>query len=380
MFYFNNAATSYPKPDIVNESVIKCLKQIPFHSARTGFERQEEDVIANCREKLSKLFNVPDPERIIFTSGSTESLNLSIRGIVKKNDHVITTAIEHNSVLRVVKTLERDGFIELTIVVCDETGYVNPQDIQKEIRSNTSVIVVNHCSNVTGRILDIKAISKIAREHGITIIVDVSQSAGSIPIDAANWDMDILAFTGHKSLLGLPGIGGMYIKKGVELKPLKVGGTGIRSDLLFQPEEFPLLFEAGTPNLPGIVSLDAGARYILETGIENIDKKKKYLISLLKNNLKDIPSIKIHGGDNGQFEPQILSININGQQPDEIGYVLENSFNIIVRSGLHCAPLIHKFLGTYPDGSVRISPSFFNTEKDVVYLSESIKKINRIMT
>ena len=270
MIYLNNAATSYPKPREVNAAISSYLNEMPFHASRVGFEMQQVNIVDSCRDKLATLFNVENPRQIVFTSGSTESLNLAILGLSFNECHVITTSIEHNSVLRPLKTLEREGVITLSIVACDEAGYVNPQKIAHAIQKNTKLIVVNHSSNVTGTVLDIKTISRIARSHGIVLLVDASQSAGCVPIDVQQWDIDMLAFTGHKSLYGIPGIGGLYIREGIVLNPLKVGGTGVRSDLLYQPEEMPLYYEAGTQNVPGIVSLDAGVAFILRTRIDRI--------------------------------------------------------------------------------------------------------------
>ena len=275
LLYLNNAATSYPKPKQVIEAVVCYLKSVPFHASRTGFEIQTEDVITSCRQKLCQLFNAPQPDRMIFTSGSTESLNLAIKGLELNGGHVITTTIEHNSVLRPLFKLEKEGKIRLTIVDCDARGHVDPQKINQAIHPNTKAVVINHSSNVTGTITDIQAISDIAHAHGAVILVDASQSAGCTPIDIKGWDIDLLAFTGHKSLFGLPGIGGLYIKENIKLRPLKVGGTGVRSDLTEQPPESPIYYEAGTLNLPGILALNQGVDFILNTGLKKMEQHKK---------------------------------------------------------------------------------------------------------
>ena len=377
MIYLNNAATSFPKPTTVTEAVTKYLKTTPFHSARVGFELQSKDPIRSCRKKLATLFKVENPEDIIFTSGSTESLNLAILGLNLFGGHVITTAIEHNSVLRPLKTLEREGKIALSIVDCDSTGYVPPNSIAENIRDNTKAIVVNHCSNVTGETIDLKTISAIAHSKNICFIVDASQSAGCIPINVTEDDIDMLAFTGHKSLYGMPGIGGLYIKKGIILNPLKVGGTGIRSELLYQPEDRPIYYEAGTQNLPGIVSLEAGVDFILEEGIDHLRDRKCEITRAMLEEIKKIPDVIIYGRD--EHKSPIFSFNIKGLDPSEVGYVFEESFGIIIRSGLHCAPLIHRALGSYPKGSIRVSPSCFNTFQDAEYFVEAVKKIKVLL-
>ncbi len=377
MIYLNNAATSYPKPPEVIEAVNSCLASIPFHSSRTGFEIQSEDLVYSCRERLASLFNIQDPNNIIFTSGSTESINMALYGLNLEGCHVVTTAMEHNSVLRPLKTMEKEKKITLSIAPCDKNGYVKPDTIAGEIRRNTKVIIVNHCSNVTGEILDLNAISQIAHARDIVFIVDASQSAGSVPVDIVESGADIAAFTGHKSLYGIPGIGALYIKEDLNLKPLKVGGTGVRSDLLLQPEVRPIYYEAGTQNLPGIASLDAGVRFILKTGIEKIRERKSLLIEKIISEFEKNNNIIIYGRKDTDNRAAILCFNIRGMSPDDIGYVLENSFGIIIRSGLHCAPLIHKALGSYPEGSIRVSPSFFTPTEDIESLVNAVKEISK---
>ena len=376
MVYFNNAASSFPKPQQVIDAVNTFNNNPPIHAARVGFEREPEDVIYNCRANLAKLFNVEDPERIVFTSGSTEALNLAIFGLELKDAHVITTAIEHNSVIRPLKHLERDGTIELTFVDCDETSYVSPEAIANAFRPNTKAVVINHSSNVTGATLDLQAITKLAHDKGAVIIVDASQSAGNIPIDITGWDIDLLAFTGHKSLFGMQGIGGLYIKPGIDLKPLKVGGTGVKSEVLFQPEGMPLYYEAGTQNMPGIVSLNAGVEFILEKGLDHIHETKAAMVKRMINMLKDNPFIKIYTvGDHNSYAN--FCFNIEGMVPEEVGYALDSCYDIIVRTGLHCAPLLLKPVGVYPWGTVRASPSYFSTITEIdsfIYAIEDIIK------
>ncbi len=377
MIYLNNAATSYPKPLGVIEAVTNCIKSIPFHSSRTGLEQNEEDIVGTCRKNLAKLFHIQNPQRIFFSSGSTESLNLALLGLDNKDKHIVTTAIEHNSVYRPLKTLEKDGVISLTIIDCDETGYVEAGKIREAVRENTCAVVVNHCSNVTGTVLNLYEIAEAAHTvRDCTFIVDASQSAGAVPVNVEKDNIDILVFTGHKSIFGLPGIGGIYIKQNIKVKPLKTGGTGVRSDLLYQPEEPPLYYEAGTQNIPGIVSLNAGLTFIEETGFDQIKKKKSLLMREIYDGINSIPGTTIYSGQKNSAS--VLSFNMSGILPDDIGYMLEHSFGIIVRSGLHCAPLIHKSLGSHPHGSVRVSPSYFNSNDDIRKLIEAIEQIRHI--
>jgi cysteine desulfurase family protein len=379
MIYLNNGATSYPKPQEIINSVVNYMNSLPLNPYRSGFNGKDDHVITSCRKKLCSLFNVKEPENIIFTSGGTESLNLAIMGLNLRNSHVITTVIEHNSVLRPLKHLEKEGFITLSPVNCNRDGSIDPSHIEKEIRENTRVIIVNHCSNVTGEILDLKSISEIAHKKDIIFIVDASQSAGHIPVDVTAWNIDILAFTGHKALYGLPGTGGLYIKNSIRLRPLKFGGTGIKSELLYQPEELPLYYESGTQNLPGIVSLNAGLDFIFKTGINEIKKKEEALMENLVSELEKIPQVIIYGNSNRINRGPILSFNIKNMEPEDTGYILEKSFGIIVRAGLHCAPLIHKALGSYPRGSIRVSPSYFTDFHDIDYFIHTIKEIVKVM-
>lgn len=377
MIYLNNAATSYPKPKEVQDAVMASFSGPLVHASRTGLEREDDDIVYLCRARLADLFNIEDPLHIVFTSGSTEALNLAIKGLPLAGGNVVITAIEHNSVIRPLKTLEKEGKITITVVECDRTGYVEPQQIAEAIRDDTRAVVVNHCSNVTGAVLDIKEIAKIAHSAGAYFIVDASQSAGTVPIDCKNWDIDLLAFTGHKSLFGMQGIGGLYIKEGIELKPLKVGGTGILSELLLQPEGFPIHYEAGTPNTPGIISLYAGVQFVLQTGLDKIIEHKKKLYQILFDELENHPDIEIYSPKEHTSYSNFC-FNIKGMVPEEVGYVLEVSFDIWVRTGLHCAPLILPYLGVEPWGTVRASHSYFTTEEEIYKFVNSVKKITEI--
>ncbi|MFH1552974.1 MAG: aminotransferase class V-fold PLP-dependent enzyme, partial [Candidatus Omnitrophota bacterium] len=375
MIYLNNAATSFPKPEETIEAVTTYLGSAPFHCLRSGYIGQEEDVIVSSRGKLAALFNAASPDNIVFTSGGTESLNLVIRGLDLSGGHVITTAIEHNSVLRPLKRLEKERSIELSIVGCDRDGHVEAQDVAESIRKNTKALIINHCSNVTGRLIDLNAMREVCSSGKILFIVDASQSAGCVPIDVEKGKIDILIFTGHKSLYGIPGIGGLYIKEGISLAPLKVGGTGIKSEDEYQPDQMPLRYEAGTPNVPGIVSLGAGVDFILKTGIERImERKRRHVIKMIEE-LGAIPGIELYGGSDLAGRVPIFCFNIPPASPVEVGELLESSFGVITRSGLHCAPLIHKALGTYPEGAVRVSPSYFTTDEEVAKFIYAVKQI-----
>ncbi len=378
MIYLNNAATSFPKPESVIEAVNRYNRGLPFHSLRSGTLTHQTDFVLALRENLRRLFNADSPDQIILTSGATHSLNLIIRGLLLENDHVVTTWTEHNSVLRLLKTLEHQKLIRLTLVECDEYGRVDPENIRANLSEKTKAVIVNHCSNVTGTVQDLSQIGSLLLSHNAFFIVDGSQSAGSLDIDVKDTFIDALAFTGHKALFGMQGTGGLYISDTIVPDPLIIGGTGVRSDYLFQPPGKPMYYEAGTPNMPGIVSLNAGLSFVLKEGIPVIQAKKKELKDIVLEALLNTKSVKVYGGNQKQDfanNVEVISFNINGFSPEDTGYILENSFGIICRSGLHCAPLIHKSVGSYPEGSIRISFSYFNEKKDAEDLITAVHKI-----
>jgi len=372
MIYFNNNATSYPKPDCVISAVRNNLAEIPVNTYRSGFKARS--VVDMCRGKVADLFNVDNLNNIIFTSGSTEALNLAIFGL-ENPKHIITTDIEHNSVLRPLKILERDIGLAITIVGCDDEGFINPAEIEENIIDQTSAIIVNHCSNVTGTIQDIDTISKIARKHQVPFILDAAQSAGAVDIDLQKTPVDLLAFTGHKSLFASTGIGGLVINSDIYLKPLKVGGTGIRSDYLYQPETMPVYYEAGTHNTVGLAALAAGIDYISEKGIESIHKAKSEIFHIVMNGLKHIPGIIFYGGTGLRNKLPVINFGLKGISIADIAFILGESFDINLRAGLHCAPLIHNSLNSLPQGTVRLSFSHFNTPTEALYLVEAVSKI-----
>ncbi len=375
--YLNNSATGWPKPSPVVEAVNSYLEHPPCHHLRGG-DLARSDIVSDCRKQLAELFNVEDSERIIFTSGATESLNLVIRGLELTNKNVVTTATEHNSVLRPLKTLEKEGGITLTIIECDLEGKVIIENLIRRLKPDTGLVVMNHCSNVTGALNDIKPIGRECKKRNIPFLVDASQSAGVYPIDVQDMYIDALAFTGHKALHGLPGIGGVYINEGLEPGPLKTGGTGIKSDYLYQPEKMPLYYEAGTLNMPGIISLYHGVKYIFNYGIEYFRKRKEEIVSGIKDSLKKSERIECYPEDNVGFNPTLFSFNISGIDPEDVGYLLSEQYKIIVRSGLHCAPLIHRFIGTAPSGCVRVSPSHFTTGDEVESLCRALLEISEM--
>lgn len=374
MIYLNNAATSYPKPKQVIDALNSYFCGMPVSPSRSSNNDEDVDVVLSCRIKIAKLINAPDPLNIIFSSGSTESLNLIIRGLDLKNAHVIASATEHNSVIRPLNHRAKEDDILVSFVACDEFGFVSPEDIRKEIRTNTKAIIINFSSNVTGAVQDLESIGKIARDHGLLFVVDASQGIGAVELDVEKMNIDLLAFTGHKSMYGIQGIGGLFIRQGIDLKPLKTGGTGSKSNLLYQPEDIPLKYEAGTQNLPGIIALESGVDWVLNTGLNKIQNHKKSLIQHLFNTYENEKRIKIYTPKSNSNH-SVFTFNIGEMAPEEVAYMLESSFEIKARSGLHCAPLIQKYIGTHPWGTVRISPSYFTKIDEIEHFIESINKI-----
>ena len=380
MIYLDNAATTFPKPNEVYESIMDCLKNHGANPGRAGHKKalSAGRIIYDCREQVCNLFNIDNPMNVIFTYNATDSLNLAIKGLLKPNDHVITTSMEHNSVIRPIKTLEKIG-VENTIVKCDEFGQLNPEDIRHAIKSNTKLIVTTHASNVCGTIIDIKAVGDIARKNGITYLVDAAQTGGIYNIDVKEMNIDMLAMPGHKGLLGPQGTGLLYYREGVNLEHLKEGGTGSRSEELTQPDISPDKYESGTPNTPGIAGLASGIKYILNEGLDKIRHHEEELTQYFIDGLKNIPKLKVYGTLDAKKQASTISINIDKEDSSEISYILDSAFDIATRSGLHCAPLAHKTINTFEQGTVRFSIGYFNTKNDIdkalIALNSIVKEI-----
>lgn len=375
MIYLDNAATSFPKPSKVYEEVINCMTNYCANSGRGSHNMAIKSAlkIMEARDLISEFFNINNPLSIVFTSNATEALNIAIKGLLKKGDHVISTVIEHNSVLRPLNIMAKHG-IEVTLVTCDKAGFINSLDIREEIKQNTKAIIVNHASNVLGSVQDINSIGKIAKKYGVVFIVDASQSAGCISIDVERDNIDLLAFPGHKGLLGPQGTGGLYIKDNIELKSFKEGGTGSSSNSINQPYELPDRFESGTLNTPGIAGLCEGLKFIKKIGIENIHREEMQLAEQLIRELKKLNFVKLYGSTSLKKRVSVISFNIEGVDASIVGEEL-NDVEIAVRTGYHCAALIHKVIGTDYRGTVRVSPGCFNTSKDIDELIKSIIKI-----
>jgi len=379
MIYFDNAATSYPKPKEVGRAMLHFLEKVGASPGRSGHRLSIEAgrLLYQTREGLAELLNVIDPLRIIFTLNVTEAINLVLKGLLRPGDQVITSSMEHNSVMRPLRELEKKG-VEIKVVSCSPQGNLNPFDIEKSIKKNTALIVLNHASNVTGDILPISQVGSIARKHNIIFLVDAAQTAGCYPLDIKRDNIDLLAFTGHKALFGSPGTGGLVVGEGVDIKklnPLKVGGTGSRSESEEQPDFLPDIYESGTPNTVGLSGLNEGVRFILKGGIDKICQHEKNLITHLIEKLKEIPEVILYGEDHLKDRVAVVSFNLEDKWPSEVGLRLDEEYDIMCRVGLHCSPAAHKTIGTFPVGTVRFSMSWFNTFEEVDQAIIAIRNI-----
>ena len=376
MIYLDNAATTFPKPEAVYNAMMDCMKNYCANPGRAGHKLAMKAAreIYDTRENIAKLFNIDNPMNIVFTNNATDSLNLAIKGVVNKGDHIITTSMEHNSVIRPIKALEKVG-VENTIVQCDDQGFLNIDDLEKAIKPNTKLIVTTHASNVCGTLIDIKSISEIANKHNILYLIDASQTVGVYDIDLKDIKADMLAAPGHKGLLGPQGTGILYIREGLNIGILKEGGTGSRSEDLFQPDLFPDKYESGTHNTPGIVGLNEGVKFIFKEGIDKIKEHEEELCKYMLERLEEVPNIKIYGPKDANKRASVISINIGNMDSGEITFLLDSEYDIATRSGIHCAPLAHKTLGTLEQGAVRFSIGYFNTKEEIDKAINALKEI-----
>ena len=379
MIYFDNAATSWPKPPGVGDAVVRFLDEVGANPGRSAHRLSVESarIVYGAREAVAELFNAPDPLRVVFGLNVTEALNLALRGFLRPGDHVVTSSIEHNSVMRPLRELEKQG-VELTVVRCSPEGFLDPADLEAAIMPNTVMIALNHASNVVGTLLPVVEAGRIARQYGALLLVDTAQTGGAYPIDMQADQIDLLAFTGHKALYGPMGTGGLIISERVDisgLDPLKRGGTGSRSEHEEQPGFLPDVYESGTPNAVGLAGLEAGIRWVLEQGVEAIRTHEVTLTRRLIDGLAAIPKATVHGGLDGDRQTATVSFNIDGMAPSEVGLRLDEEFGILCRVGLHCAPAAHKTMGTFPDGTVRFGLGAFNTAGEVDSALEAVTQL-----
>lgn len=376
--YMDNAATSFPKPECVYEAMDHFNRHQGGSPGRGTHTQTLEagSVLLDAREALAALFNIDDGINIAFMLNITEAINTALSGYLRPGDHVITTSMEHNAVARPLFVLSQQG-VEWTAVACNKEGRLDPADIVTAIRPNTRMICLLHASNLTGTIMPLEEVGTIARQHGIVFMVDSAQTAGLLDIDVARQGIDLLAFTGHKGLLGPQGTGGLYVRPGLDIRPLKYGGTGSRSEFLEQPDFMPDHLESGTPNTPGIAGLNAAVRFVLATGCDVIRRHEQDLTSRLVEGIQGIKGLRIYGGsDRGRYT-SVVAFNLEGMDCGELSLRLENDYGIGSRSGLHCAPLAHKTLGTLELGACRLSPGFFNTADHIEQAVRALHEIAR---
>lgn len=375
MIYLDNAATTMHKPKKVIDAVV-CAMSSMGNAGRGANEASlsASRIIYDTREKLCRFFHGENPRQIVFTNNSTESLNIAIKGLLNPGDHVITTMLEHNSVLRPLYEMKEKG-VELTIIESDKNGRFRLEDMEAAIRPNTKMIVCTNGSNLTGNYVPLKPVGELAKKHDILFVVDASQTAGVFPIDVQDMMIDVLCFTGHKGLLGPQGTGGMYVKEGIKIRPLKTGGSGVQTYSKTHPAEMPTALEAGTLNGHGIAGLHAAMSYLEETGVDHIRAREQELMWRFYEGVKDIPEITIYGDFSIKERCAIVTLNIGEYDSSEVSDALLTEYSISTRPGGHCAPLMHEALGTVEQGAVRFSFSHYNTEEEVDTAIEAVREL-----
>ena len=402
-YYLDNAATSWPKPETVYSTMDQFFRHYGVNPGRAGHDLavEAERMITETRRLLAAFFNYHgDPNRVVFTQNATDSLNVALYGLLAESDHVVTTRLEHNSVLRPLNHLQRDQGVDVTYVGRDAEGYVDPDDIRRAITPKTKVLVVNHASNVLGAVQDLEAVGKVARDADAILIVDTCQTAGVLPIDMDQLGIGILAFTGHKGLFGPMGVGGLIVAEGIDVRPRRVGGTGVDSLSPFQPDNYPYHLEAGTVCLPGIAGLNAAQKWFAQLGREclgdanepilhadlcraalaHIEAHERAHVDRLASALRDLDGVTVYGP--GPHAPRIatLSINIDGTSAEQVGAMLDADYHVCVRTGLHCAPLVHEDAQTVGQkGMVRFSPGYFTETDEIEHVIKGVSDLVEIL-
>jgi cysteine desulfurase family protein len=378
LIYLDNSATSFPKPQEVYDFMKDFYQTHGVSPGRSGFDKalEAENIVHSTRKLLTSLFNGTDPNRLTFSYNATDSLNRIINGMVSRGDHVVTSTLEHNSVLRPLYHKEQDGEIEVTRVPFDGKGYIDPDDVMKAIRRNTRLVIINHSSNIIGTVQPVGEIGRRCREAGVYFAVDASQSAGAVPIDVQAMCIDLLAFTGHKCLMGPTGIGGSYVGEDVPVRCTVYGGTGVRSAHPFHLDEFPYRMEAGTLNTVGVAGLYAGVNWVLKQGMDVIHDREIRLWDKLRRGIQNIDGVITYCADDTDNQNPVLSMNIDGWMAGDTGTMLDVDYNIATRTGLQCAPLVHVGLGTDKiHGTVRFSVGPFNTEEEIDKAVAAVREI-----
>jgi cysteine desulfurase / selenocysteine lyase len=383
MIYLDNAATSWPKPPGVAEAMTHFLEAVGANPGRAAHRQAVESgrIVYGAREAVCELFHAPDPLRLAFTKNVTEALNLALRGLLRPGDHVITSSMEHNSMMRPLRALEGGG-VQVTVVSCSPQGVLDPAGVEAAIRPNTRLVALNHASNVVGTLLPVAEVGAICRAHDLLLLVDAAQTGGAYPLDVQADQIDLLGFTGHKSLGGPTGTGGLIVGERVdetELEPLIRGGTGSRSEFEVQPEFLPDMLESGTPNVVGLAGLQAGVRWVLDRGVEKIRAHEVALTRALIDGLRTIPGVTVYGTLQPEQQAATVAFNIAGMAPSEVGLRLDDDHGILCRVGLHCSPAAHKTIGTFPVGTVRFGLGAFNAAQEVQVAVDAVRRLIREM-
>jgi len=378
IIYLDNGATTFPKPEEVYVVMDCYYRNFGVNPGRSGYDlcMAAGGIVNDTRKLLTRFFNGSDSNRLIFSLNATDALNLAIFGLLRSGDHAITTTLEHNSVLCPLYHLYKYDNVEVDYIPFDSNGFVDPDDFARKIKNNTKLVVVNHGSNVFGAVQPIKEIGDICRKKGIVFLVDASQTAGKIPVDLKEMNIDVIAFTGHKSLMGPMGTGGLYVREGIEIRHTRAGGTGVKSAVRTHLDEYPYRLEYGTGNLPGIAGLNAGVKWIQSAGVDNIYKHEASLLTMLRDGLREIEGVTLYCQDDLTNHIGVMALNIDGIDAQDIGMMLDVDYNIACRTGLHCAPLAHEQLGTDKiRGAVRFGIGPFNTSEDIADAVNAIKDI-----
>jgi cysteine desulfurase/selenocysteine lyase len=375
--YIDNAATSWPKPDLVYDTLDRFTRTTAANPGRSGHRMavEAERRIAECRLRLARLVGAESPDRVVFTLNGTDALNIAIKGVVRDGDHVVTSVLEHNSVNRPLGRMEAEGRIQVTRARADGSCVVPPEEVRKALRPSTRLIAITHCPNAIGVLQPVEEYGRIAREAGVLLLVDAAQSVGVVDIDVRRMNIDLLAFPGHKALFGLMGTGALYVRPGLELAFFREGGVGYAAEIELHPEAMPYRLEGGTPAAHGIVALGAGLEYIESEGLEKIRRHEQGLAMSFISKLAEDPRFTIHGGRVPDRQLGPVSLSIRGVAPDQAGALLDREHGIACRPGLHCAPGAHKHLGTFPQGTVRFSFGYFNTEEHVERAVQALRGI-----
>lgn len=378
LIYLDNAATSFPKPEDTYVFMDRFYRSHGVNPGRSGYDLCMEagQLVDDTRKLLTAFFNGTDPNRLVFSYNSTDALNLALFGMIGRGDHVVTTALEHNAVLRPLHHLSVEGGVEVEHVPFDARGFVDPGEIARRFKANTRLVAVNHASNVIGTVQPIAEIGRLCRERGVRLVVDASQTAGKLPIDVQAMNIDVLAFTGHKSLMGPTGIGGMYVREGVEIRHTRAGGTGVRSAQRSHLDEYPWRLEYGTPNVVGIAGLHAGLKWILERGLASIEAHEMRLLRMLVEGLRAVPGVTLYCQDDLADHIAVMIFNIDGFEAGDTGTILDVDHDIACRTGLHCAPRVHEQIGTDRiHGAVRLGIGPFNTDDHIAAAIRAVREI-----